>query len=76
MLYLPNKTYKEISSLDLRYNVLLKELAVHSKEIQKLKDQTASFDVRESEAARGKLRKIVEFVMGLRGHANQYPRLS
>lgn len=66
MFYLPNNTYKEISSLDLRYTALLRELSFNSKEIVRLKDQAASFDERESATAKRKLRKVAESIMRLR----------
>lgn len=69
MLYLPNNTYKEISSLDLRYNALLSELSFQSKEIKKLREQVASFNDEESGIAKRKLRKILGSIMRLRGQA-------
>jgi hypothetical protein len=69
MIYLPQKTYKEISALDLRYNVLLKELSFQSKEIQKLREQAASFNERESEIAKSKLRKVLGSIIRFRGQS-------
>jgi len=59
MLYLPKKTYKEISSLDLRYTALSRELAFQSREFNNLREQVASFDSNESEIAKTKFKKIV-----------------
>jgi hypothetical protein len=74
MIYLPQKTYREISALDLRYNALLKELSLESREIKKLQEQAASFDENESMIARGKLRRILKSIIQLRGQAQDYAR--
>ena len=59
MLYLPKKTYKEISSLDLRYNALLGELVFQSKEAKKLQRMAASFNETESVLAKRKLKTLL-----------------
>ncbi len=69
MFYLPNNTYKNISSIDLRYDALLGELVFQSKEVQKLREQAASFNERESGIAKEKLRKLLGAIMRFRGQA-------
>ena len=69
MLYLPKKTYKEISSLDLRYNALLRELVFQSKEAKKLQDTAASFNETESALAKRKLKKLLQAIIWFRSHA-------
>ncbi len=66
MFYLPYNTYKNISSVELRYDALLHELAVQSKEIQKLREKAASFSEGESAVAKRKLKKIATSIMNLR----------
>ncbi|MFY9457907.1 MAG: hypothetical protein WAP23_03185 [Candidatus Spechtbacterales bacterium] len=72
MFYIPNNTYKNISPIDSRYDALLNELAFQSKEIQKMREQAASFSDEESGIAKRKLRKLVGSIMRLRGQNTIY----
>lgn len=66
MFYIPNNTYKNLDSKELRYNALLKELCYQSKEAARLRNKVASFDEQESRLARHLLKKLVEHILHLR----------
>lgn len=71
MFYIPNNTYKNLDSMESRYDAVLKEICYQSKEAQRLRNRVASFNEQESKIARNQLRKVVEHILHLRGVSHE-----